>query len=66
LKAIVIIYIDSDGTLLKYEFEKKSGNIHFDNALINAIRRSSPFKPPPRERARIYKMDGIGIKFSIE
>ncbi len=66
LHAIIIIYIDSNGKLLKYEFEKKSGNSHFDNALINAINRSSPFKAPPKERAKIYRTDGIGINFSIE
>lgn len=66
LRAIVIIYIDSNGKLIKYEFEKKSGNSHFDNALINAITRSSPFKPPPKERAKLYKTEGIGINFSIE
>ncbi|MCX7943172.1 MAG: TonB C-terminal domain-containing protein [Deltaproteobacteria bacterium] len=66
LRAIIIIYIDTDGKLIRYEFEKKSGNAHFDNALINAITRSSPFSSPPKERARIYKMHGIGINFSIE
>ncbi len=66
LRAIVVIYIDSSGKLIKYEFEKKSGNPHFDNALINAIRRSSPFKQPPIERVKNYKTEGIGINFSIE
>ncbi|MCX7957877.1 MAG: TonB C-terminal domain-containing protein [Deltaproteobacteria bacterium] len=66
LRAIVIIYIDHTGKLIKYEFEKKSGNTHFDNALINAINRSSPFKAPPKERTKMYKTDGIGINFSIE
>lgn len=66
LRAIIVIYIDSNGKLIKYEFEKRSGNSHFDNALINAINRSSPFKPPPKERAKIYKTEGIGINFAIE
>ncbi|MGC8927679.1 MAG: energy transducer TonB [Myxococcota bacterium] len=66
LRAIVVIYIDSNGKLIKYEFERRSGNPHFDNALINAINRSSPFKPPPKERAKIYKTEGIGINFTIE
>jgi len=66
LRAVVVIYLDSDGRVIKYEFEKKSGNTHFDNALINAIKRSSPFKPPPKERAKIYRTEGIGINFGIE
>ncbi len=66
LRAIVVIYIDSSGKLVKTEFEKKSGNSHFDNALLNAIKKASPFKPPPKERAKTYRNDGIGINFSIE
>jgi len=66
LRAVVVIYLDSDGKVIKYEFEKKSGNVHFDNALLSAIKRSSPFKPPPKERAKAYRTEGIGINFGIE
>lgn len=66
LQAIVVIYIDPTGRLIKTEFEKKSGNPHFDNALLNAIKKSSPFKPPPKERTKEYRTIGIGINFSIE
>ncbi len=66
LRAIVIIYIDAAGKVIKTEFEKKSGNTHFDNALLNAIKKSSPFKSPPKERAKEYRTVGIGINFSID
>jgi len=65
LRATIIIYLDPSGRLIKLTFEKRSGNPHFDNSLESAVKKSSPFPPPPKEKARLFQDQGIGINFSI-
>ncbi|MFA6033178.1 MAG: energy transducer TonB [Myxococcota bacterium] len=65
LKATIIIYLEEDGRLRETTFEKRSGNVHFDNALESAVKKASPFPPPPKDRRRQYRDQGIGLNFSI-
>ena len=65
LHSTIIIYLDDAGNLQKMEFEKRSGNIHFDNALESAVKKASPFPPPPKDRRKTYRDLGIGLNFSI-
>jgi TonB family protein len=65
LKATIVIYIDENGRLIKVQFETRSGNIHFDNALESAVKKASPFPAPPKEKRKLYREQGIGVNFSI-
>ena len=65
LKATIIIYIDAGGKLIKSEFEKHSGNVHFDNALESAVKKASPFPAPPKDKRKVYREQGIGVNFTI-
>jgi TonB family protein len=65
LRATIVIYIDDEGKLVKTEFESRSGNVHFDNALESAVKKASPFPPPPKEKRKEFRVQGIGINFSI-
>jgi colicin import membrane protein/protein TonB len=65
LKATVVIFLDAGGKLIKMEFEKRSGNAHFDNALESAVKKAAPFPAPPKGLAPQYRDQGIGLNFSI-
>lgn len=65
LSARVIIYIAADGRLLKMAFTKLSGNSLFDNNVETAVKRSSPFFPPPAEMASGLRNGGIEVKFPL-
>jgi len=57
IEAIITVIFLKDGKVIIKEFEKKSGNALFDQAVVRAIERSSPYKPPP------YEFE-LGIRFS--
>lgn len=56
LEAIISITVMKDGTIKINKIEKSSGNLLFDRAVLNAIRKASPVSPPP------YEME-IGVRF---
>ena len=62
LSATMVVWIARDGTLLKHQLEKSSGNNFFDNALETAIARTR-LPAPPLELARALADDGVGINF---
>lgn len=64
LQAIIIVYLKPSGKIKKLRFEKKSGNANYDKACAKTVRKSAPFPPPPKELAKSYEQDGIGIPFS--
>ncbi len=47
LLAIINIKISRAGNLMEKSFEKKSGNLVFDNSVIRAIEKAAPFPPLP-------------------
>jgi colicin import membrane protein len=63
LKATIIAWIGPDGTILKYTFDHRSGNAQFDSALERAI-KSSKVPPPPADRARAIREDGVALVFT--
>lgn len=62
LKATVVLYLDADGTVLRYAFETRSGNPSFDSALERAI-RAARLPPPPAELAQRYRTEGLGVLY---
>jgi len=57
IEAIISVIFLKDGRVVIKNFEKKSGNPLFDQAVVRAIEKSSPYKPPP------YEFE-LGIRFS--
>ncbi|RLB54386.1 MAG: hypothetical protein DRI34_12120 [Deltaproteobacteria bacterium] len=64
LRATVVITVDARGNLKDFHFEKHSDNRLFDSAIEAAVRRASPFPPPPPELADRYASEGIGLEFT--
>ncbi len=62
LKATVVLYVDADGSVLRYAFETRSGNSAFDAALERAI-RAARLPPPPAELRRKYRTEGLGVLY---
>ena len=62
LSASVLAYIGPSGQILKHEFQKKSGNHFFDEALELAIQRSK-LPPPPADLARSLRDSGVVLNF---
>jgi colicin import membrane protein len=61
LTSIVIVRINQDGTVLKTEYEHKSGHALFDRSVMGAVQRAAPFPPLPRA-LRPGPLE-IGIRF---
>lgn len=64
LHAILIVHIEPSGEIKKVWFEKHSGNPVFDFAIENVIRNNAPFPPTPKELAKSYEKNGIGVPFT--
>jgi outer membrane biosynthesis protein TonB len=62
LAASVLAYIGGDGSILRHDFQKKSGNDFFDQALELAIRRTK-LPPPPPDLARSLRDNGVVLNF---
>jgi colicin import membrane protein len=62
LQATVVLYLDADGRVLRYVFERRSGNEAFDAALERAI-RAARLPPPPTERRQQYRQQGLGVLY---
>ncbi|MBI5025390.1 MAG: cell envelope integrity protein TolA [Nitrospirae bacterium] len=58
LETIVTIRIGVDGKIISRRIEKPSGDPLFDRSVMNAISKSSPLPPPPREIE-------IGVRFHL-
>jgi len=61
IETVIAVKILRDGTLDYAHFEKQSGNRHFDDAALKAIKKSVPFAPFP-ENIKEKSID-IGIIF---
>jgi outer membrane biosynthesis protein TonB len=62
LSATVLAYIGPQGQILKHEFQKKSGNNFFDQALELAIQRSK-LPAPPADLAKSLRDSGVVLNF---
>jgi protein TonB len=64
LRAEVAIRIGPAGELLDVTLMKPSGNELFDSAVIGAVKRASPFAPPPPHLRDALKKDGVAFVFT--
>jgi len=62
LEAEVILYINRDGSVRRFEFVKRHPNEQFTSAL-EALLRTIEFPSPPKERARELATEGLPIRF---
>lgn len=58
-QAMVVIRVANDGVIISNNLEKSSGNHYFDNALLQAIKRTGRVPPPPPVIAERVRNDGI-------
>lgn len=61
LEAIIDAKILRNGKLTDWSFEKKSGNKYFDESVVKAIKKASPFPPLPEWLDQ--SMIELGIRF---
>jgi TonB family protein len=64
LETIVVIQIERDGKIKKSWFEKRSGNILYDQSTMRAIKKADPLLPLPKELSDTPFE--IGIRFYPE
>lgn len=64
LSARIVIYIGSNGGLLRMQITKSSGNAVFDDKAEAAV-RAARFSPPPAELASGLRNSGIEVKFPL-
>jgi colicin import membrane protein len=62
LSASVIAWIGADGRILRHEFQAKSGNTFFDQALERAIQQTK-LPPPPADLSRSLRDNGVVLNF---
>ncbi len=65
LSARVQIFVDKRGHIDNYYFEKKSGNMQFDEAVRQVLLSSQPFPPPPASILGSLLQNGILIGFPL-
>ena len=61
LETIIVIIIERDGKIQRSWFEKRSGDVHYDQAAMRAILKSDPLPSIPRELNETTLE--IGIRF---
>ena len=64
LETIIVVIIDRDGKIQKSWFEKRSGNAHYDQMAMRAIKKAEPLPPIPKEFSD--ETFEIGIRFHPE
>lgn len=64
LKAQVAVRIDRTGEVLEARLAKASGNALFDSAVLAAVKRASPFSPPPDHLRDVLRKSGVVLEFS--
>lgn len=62
LSASVVAFIGPDGRILRHDFQQKSGNAFFDQALELAIQQTK-LPPPPPDLARSLRDGGVVLNF---
>jgi TonB family protein len=61
LETIIVIIIERDGKIQRSWFEKRSGDVHYDQAAMRAILKADPLPSIPRELTETTLE--IGIRF---
>lgn len=61
-KVVLVFKVGKDGRLLKLNVYKSSGNSETDDAALNAVRISAPFRQLPPE----YRENDIDIQFTFD
>jgi len=64
LYAIVVIFIEPDGRIGRWQFQAPSGNPSFDAALERTLRKTR-FPPPPDASREAYRRTGLPVKFTL-
>ncbi|MFL5310293.1 MAG: TonB C-terminal domain-containing protein [Myxococcales bacterium] len=62
LAGTVVVWIGPDGRIIKHDFQKKSCNTFFDQALVIAIEKTK-VPPPPPDLVRLVRDTGIALEF---
>lgn len=63
LKAQVHLQIGRTGEVVKVELAKSSGNELFDTSVVAAVKKASPFSPPPEHLRDALQHRGIALEF---
>ncbi|TNE49762.1 MAG: TonB C-terminal domain-containing protein [Deltaproteobacteria bacterium] len=59
--AVVHLFINAKGHLIKFRISQSSGLKSFDNSIIHAVRKSHPFTKPPKAIRKILRKNGSEI-----
>lgn len=63
LRAEVSLRIGAGGEVLEVRLSKVSGNELFDSAVLGAVKKASPFSPPPETLRATLRKEGVAIVF---
>lgn len=63
LKASILVKFDEDGYVILKTIVNSSGQKEYDNLVLEAIDRASPFPAPPHKFKNLVKIDGIIFRF---
>ena len=63
LKAQVLVQIGRTGEVLRVQLASSSGNQLFDNSVLAAVKKASPFSPPPEHLRESLGRRGIALEF---
>jgi len=64
LETVIVIVLERNGKVQKSSFEKRSGNAHYDQSAMRAIKKAEPLPPIPKEFSD--ETFEIGIRFHPE
>jgi TonB family protein len=63
LRALVLLRLKATGDVLETRLAKPSGNDLLDSAVMAAVRRASPFSPPPTHLRDSLQKVGVQLEF---
>jgi protein TonB len=63
LNTVVAVRLGRTGEVLDVSLTKPSGNDLFDSAVVTAVRKASPFSPPPDHLRDTLQKHGVNLSF---
>jgi TonB family protein len=63
LRAQVAMRLNRTGEVLEARLSKQSGNALFDSAVLAAVKKASPFSPPPDHLRNALQKSGVVLEF---